>query len=248
LKIYGLIGNPLTHSYSRTYFEAKFAAAGRIDHRYELFPLSLAKEIKPLLATNPQIAGLNVTIPFKRTIIKYMDILSVEAEQVGAVNCIRIDRQKEDVILRGYNTDVWGFEQAIRPLLKPHHTRALVLGTGGSALAVGWVLKKLGIGYLFISRKPYDCNQVGYSFLTPQMLDEYPLIINATPVGMYPDIDFAPPIPYTAISDRHLLFDLTYNPGETLFLKKGKEHGATISNGMSMLHLQADKAWEIWNV
>ncbi|MCB2220579.1 MAG: shikimate dehydrogenase [Bacteroidetes bacterium] len=247
MKIYGLIGNPLKHSYSRAYFEEKFAAAGLSDHHYELFPLQLAKDIKSLLATNPNIAGLNVTIPFKRSIMKYIDILSVEAEQIGAVNCIRIDRHGNDALLKGYNTDAWGFEQTLKPLLKAHHTRALILGTGGSAHAVGWVLKKLGIGYLFISRKPYDCNQVGYSFITPEVIGDYPLIINATPLGMFPDVDLAPAIPYSSLTEKHLLFDLIYNPDETLFLKRGKEKGATICNGLKMLHSQADKAWDIWN-
>lgn len=247
MKIYGLIGYPLDHSWSKNYFEQKFANLGLTDHQYHLFPLPLVKDLVHLVRNTPQLMGLNVTIPFKQSVLKYLQSLDKAAEEIGAVNCIRIHRQGEDPILMGYNTDVFGFESSIKPMLKPLHSKALILGTGGSAKAVSWVLQKLGIGHLFVSRRPHDCNQVSYGFLEPSVLREYHLIINATPMGMYPDTGVAPALPYEALTPEHLLFDLVYNPVETEFLKIGKQYGAQTVSGLEMLHIQADKSWEIWS-
>ncbi|HPE56974.1 MAG TPA: shikimate dehydrogenase [Bacteroidales bacterium] len=245
-KLYGLIGYPLDHSWSKKYFEKKFESEGLNGFNYKLFPVHLSKDLILLVQNNPGLAGLNVTIPHKQTVIKYLNVIEASASEIGAVNCIRIVRVDNEITMMGYNTDTYGFEMAIKPLLMPHHSRALILGTGGSANAVAWVLKKLGIEFMFVSRRPYDCNQVSYNFLSTENIKAFPLIINATPVGMYPNISFVPQMAYEALTSDHLLFDLIYNPTESGFLMSGKKYGAQISNGLSMLEFQAEKSWEIW--
>ncbi|MBN2174915.1 MAG: shikimate dehydrogenase [Bacteroidales bacterium] len=246
-KLYGLIGKPLSHSFSAEYFARKFRAENIRDCRYHLFELEGLSDLDDLIRNHQNLQGLNVTIPYKRPVIKYLDKISPEAMEIGAVNCIKINRNEKKVTLKGYNTDIYGFEKSINPLLKPHHHKSLVLGTGGSAKAVAWVLNKYGIETLFVSRTPHDCNQVRYSILNEDILSTHLLIVNTTPVGMYPNEGQFPDIPFEFIGKNHLLFDLVYNPAETWFLRKGKQQGASIKNGLEMLQLQAEKSWEIWN-
>jgi shikimate dehydrogenase len=246
IKLFGLIGNPLTHSYSKEYFNLKFQAENLTDHQYQLFPLTTLTEFRNLVTNYTNLLGLNVTIPFKKQILNYLDQLSPEAIDTGAVNCINIDRSFRKPFLTGYNTDIYGFEQSIKPLLKALHKKALILGTGGSASAVAYVLKSLQIKFSYVSRNPSQENQINYDQLDIESITKNLIIINTTPVGMFPHTDICPDIPYYWITADHLLFDLIYNPEESLFLKKGKQRGALIKNGLQMLHLQAEKSWEIW--
>lgn len=240
MKLYGLIGFPLEHSFSKKYFSQKFLAE-EIKTLYENFPLKEIKEFPNLLSTQ-NLSGLNVTIPYKQEVIPFLDKLSQEAAEIGAVNTIQV----KDGLLIGNNTDCHGFEQSLLPFLKPHHTKALVLGTGGASKAVVYVLNKLGIEWKYVSRNQVE-NGLTYDTLNSAIIKEHLLIINTSPLGMYPHMETCPNIDYSAIGKDHLLYDLVYNPEETLFLKKGKEQGATIKNGLEMLYLQAEKAWEIWN-
>ncbi|WP_276133316.1 shikimate dehydrogenase family protein [Polluticoccus soli] len=237
---YGIIGYPLGHTFSPGYFTKKFADEG-IDAVYKSFPLEQITELPELLQQQTELRGLNVTIPYKEAVLQYLDETDAAAKAVGAVNCIHIT----DGNTKGYNTDIIGFEQSLLPLLQPHHRRALVLGTGGAAKAVAYVLNKLGIDYRKVSRSGQP-EVVSYDDLTPELISAHTLIINTTPLGMYPDIYSFPPIPYDAIGAEHLLYDLIYNPAETRFLSLGKANGATVKNGMEMLHLQAEASWQIW--
>lgn len=239
---FGLIGFPLSHSFSKGYFTEKFAREGIVDAGYENYPLSLISEFPALCAHHPNFIGLNVTIPYKEAVISFLNDLSDEAKAIGAVNTI-LFREGRKI---GFNTDAYGFEHSLRPLLRPHHNRALVLGTGGASKAIVYVLDKLGIDYQFVSRKSGE-HTLTYEDLHPEIIAAHTLIINTSPLGMYPDIDSAPEIPYTAISRDHLLYDLVYNPPVTRFMQMGIENGAKVKNGMEMLHLQADRAWEIWS-
>ena len=241
-QLYGLIGYPLTHSFSPDHFNRKFAEEG-IHAQYRSFPIATIKEYPQLLEAHKRLAGLNVTIPYKEAVIPYLHQLDAVATAVGAVNCIQI----ENGVTTGYNTDVTGFERSLVPLLQPHHGRALVLGTGGSARAVSYVLKKLGIAITEVSRSS-ALGLLTYRDLTPDIVRAHPMIINTTPSGMYPNIGAFPPIPYEALDDKHLLYDLIYNPAETLFLKHGKQQGASTKNGMEMLILQADACRDIWHI
>ncbi|MBL7719977.1 MAG: shikimate dehydrogenase [Flavipsychrobacter sp.] len=238
---YGLIGFPLTHSFSPKWFAEKFAAEG-IDATYKAYPLELIESISDLLANYP-LRGLNVTIPYKEQVLGYLNELDEAAEAIGAVNCIDIRHG----IKKGYNTDVTGFEQSLAPLLQAHHTRALVLGTGGAAKAVHYVLEKLGLTYRTVSRHQSE-GVITYDELTEELIASHPLIINTTPLGMAPHTDEAPAIPYHALTEKHLLYDLIYNPDETKFLALGKQQGATIKNGHEMLVRQAEASWEIWKI
>ncbi|RYE26100.1 MAG: shikimate dehydrogenase [Sphingobacteriales bacterium] len=238
---YGLIGYPLTHSFSPAYFNSKFQREG-IDAIYHSFSIPDIKELPELLVAHPQLRGLNVTIPYKQTVLPYLTVLDETAMAVGAVNCIAID----DNHAIGYNTDVIGFEQSLLPLLKPHHTQALVLGTGGASKAVTFVLNKLHIPYQMVSRIS-SADAVSYDELTDELVASHTLIINTTPMGMHPEVEVMPRIPSAAIGAQHLLYDLVYNPEETLFLKMGRLRGATAKNGLEMLHLQAEAAWHIWH-
>ena len=247
MRRFGLIGYPLSHSFSQKYFTEKFREEGITDASYENFPIRTAEEFPGLVASVKDLAGLNVTIPYKEKILPYLDEVVGEAAAVKAVNTIRIVRKGEKTFLSGYNTDVWGFEVTLRPLLRPWHTFALVLGTGGAAKAVGYVLKKLGLEVWYLSRKPRGEKVIRYNELTGAMLQQIKVVVNTTPLGMFPATDTCPDIPYRYLTQEHLLYDLVYNPAETLFMKLGKERGATVVNGLEMLRQQAEKAWEIWN-
>jgi shikimate dehydrogenase len=240
MRLFGLIGYPLSHSFSKRYFSQKFETE-KIDAQYENYPLKSIDEF-PGLISNHNLSGINVTIPYKQEVIQYLDSMSDEAEKIGAVNTIQIREGK----LIGNNTDCYGFQQSLIPFLKPTHKHALVLGTGGASKAVVFVLDKLGIEWKYVSRTKIE-NGLTYQEVNKDVIKKHCLIINTTPLGMYPNIEESPAIDYEAIGDNHLLYDLVYNPEETLFLQKGKEKGATIKNGLEMLHLQAEKAWEIWN-
>ncbi|MEZ5197898.1 MAG: shikimate dehydrogenase [Bacteroidales bacterium] len=247
MKLYGLIGYPLSHSFSQKYFKDKFKKESLKEFKYENFELKSIGEFHNLIQQQPILAGLNVTIPYKQQIMGMLDCIDKEANEIGAVNCIKVDRSGKEPKLIGYNTDIYGFENALRPLLKHHHKKALILGTGGSSKAVAFALKKLGIEFLLISRSPSDCNQIRYTILNETILKEHTLIVNTTPLGMFPNVEYFPPIPYEHICENHLLFDLIYNPDKTRFLRNGGKQGATIINGYEMLRLQAERSWEIWN-
>lgn len=242
MKQLGLIGYPLSHSFSKKYFSKKFIEENIEGFHYELFPIERIEDLPELIKNQPNLIGLNVTIPYKQQVIPYMDSLSDAAKAIGAVNTIIV----RDGKLTGDNSDVYGFEVSLKKELQSHHKKALILGTGGAAKAVAYVLKKLGITFKYVSRKPSE-GQLSYKDLNKQIIHEYPVIINTTPLGMSPNIDSCPDIPYDFIDEKSLLYDLVYNPLETLFLKKGKDSGATIINGLEMLHLQAEKSWQIWN-
>jgi len=246
MKTFGLIGYPLDHSFSRGHFSEKFKNEN-IDAQYLNFSIPTIEECVNIWNTNDSIAGLNVTIPYKETIIPFLDELSEEAAEIGAVNVIKIIKKGDKKVLRGYNSDVIGFRESLAPLLKSFHTNALVLGSGGASKAVTYALRKLNISYKIVSRTPKGDNQISYDDITSEMFASHKVIINTSPLGMFPNIDKAPALPYSEVTSNHLFYDLVYNPEETLFLKKGKEKGATIKNGIDMLHLQAKGAWEIWN-
>lgn len=245
MKKYGLIGYPLRHSFSIGYFNEKFRAE-RIDAEYVNFEMPDITEFTGVIAENPNLAGLNVTIPYKEQVIPYLDELDKDAAQIGAVNVIKIVRKKGKVRLIGYNSDIIGFTQSIEPLLQPHHKKALILGTGGAAKSVFHGLKNLGVTGVYVSRTTRK-GMLTYEKLTPEVMRDHTVIVNCTPVGMYPKVDFCPDIPYDLITPNHLLYDLLYNPNVTLFMKKGEAQGAVTKNGLEMLLLQAFAAWDIWN-
>lgn len=245
---YGLIGYPLEHSFSRKYFTEKFDTEGLTQHQYNNYPLERIELLKEIIDKDNTLLGLNVTIPYKQQVINFLDEQDDIAQKIGAVNTIKIERTGGvKVKLKGYNTDAYGFYHALQPYLKKKHDSALVLGTGGSSRAVAYVLEELGIQFIYVSRNPREKNHLSYMDLCGPVLYNFQIIINTSPVGMYPNVQDAPDIPYDFISRDHILFDLIYNPEETLFLKKGKEKGAQVINGLSMLHLQAERSWEIWN-
>lgn len=237
--MYGLIGYPLSHSFSPAYFNNKFATEN-IDGRYDAYAIPSVEDLKTLLQEHPQLKGLNVTIPYKEQVLPLLNEIDAAAREIGAVNCIKIEVGK----LIGYNTDHIGFAESLKPLLQPQHTHALILGTGGAAKAVMYALSQLDIQYKIVSRTGGDMQ---YADVDEGIMDIYKLIINTTPLGMYPAIDTAPEIPYQFIDSSHLLYDLVYNPEETLFLQKGKQQGTAIKNGYEMLILQAEASWQIWN-
>lgn len=243
MRVYGLIGKHLNHSFSPAYFANKFKKEGIKDAVYQLFPLSNIEDLEGLLAVEPNLNGLNVTIPYKVEVLPFLDELSPPASAVGAVNTIKFDKGR----LLGYNTDIDGFQASLEGCmsLEQRQSKALVLGTGGASKAVVYVLNRLGISHQYISRKS-DNNQLSYKELNPSILKEHLIIINTTPLGMSPNLDACPNLPYAGIGAAHLLFDLVYNPAQTLFMKKGAANGARTMNGLEMLHLQAEKAWEIW--
>ena len=245
MKTYGLIGYPLSHSFSQKYFTEKFVREHITDYEFKKFPLEDINNFPALIKNNPSLCGLSVTIPHKQNVMKFLDEMDESAKEVGAVNCIKIEQTKSKrQKTKGFNTDIFGFQQSLKPLLKRHHNRALILGTGGAAKAVAYILDISKIKFRLVSRTQ---NDFLYPDINQRVIEEYPLIINTTPLGMFPKVNECPNIPYEFLSSKHLLYDLTYNPEESLFLKKGKEKGAQIKNGLEMLHLQAEKAWEIWN-
>jgi len=241
---FGLIGYPLGHSFSKKYFSAKFEQE-KIDAKYELFELANIQEFTDLIKKN-QLTGLNVTIPYKEQIIPFLNELDDTAAKIGAVNVIKISQKEGKVYLKGYNTDAIGFENSIKPYLKAHHTKVLILGTGGASKAIKYVLNKLGIVTTFVSRTP-KADMLCYSQLNEKIISENTVIVNATPIGTFPHTADCPNIPYQFINEQHLLFDVVYNPTETLFLRKGWERGSQGLNGENMLIQQAEAAWAIWN-
>ncbi|MGE0562332.1 MAG: shikimate dehydrogenase [Flavobacteriales bacterium] len=240
---YGLIGHPLTHSFSKRYFTDKFEKEQLTDCQYDLFDISSINELSTILKNNPELKGLNVTIPYKETVMDLLDEIDEEAKQIGAVNTIKIEGEK----LIGYNTDYFGFKQSLKPFVEISQERALILGTGGASKAVCHALASLNINYLFVSRNPKNDNEISYEDVNEYVLKHHQIIVNTTPVGTFPSINEKPAIDYTQITSKHLLYDLVYNPTETQFLKEGKQQGAIVLNGYQMLQLQAEKAWEIWN-
>lgn len=260
MKTYGLIGYPLTHSFSKKYFDEKFKLEEITDHAYELFEIPNLSDFPEFMKAHSYLDGLNVTIPHKIGILFYMNHVDEEARAIGAVNCVRIVCESpietafsgelgivgQDYRLEGYNTDSYGFEHSLKPLLTFRHEKALVLGNGGASRAVKHVLKKMHIDYQTVSRQKKSGNMT-YDQLTADIIAQHHLIINTTPLGTAPDIDAFPKIPYEAITSHHILYDLIYNPEKTVFLQKGEAQGATIKNGYEMLLLQAEKSWEIWN-
>jgi len=249
LRQFGLIGYPLSHSFSQGYFTEKFLHENEKGLQYSNFPIAAINDFNDLWAKDENLQGLNVTIPYKKLVIPFLHHASTVVKKINACNCIR----KYNNELYGYNTDVIGFEKSLAPFLQPHHTHALILGTGGAAVAVEWVLQKLNINYLLVSRANAIADSsepnhiVSYDALTADLIGQHTLIINTSPLGMYPNVDQLPSLPYEAITAQHHLYDLIYNPAETLFMKKGLTQGATVQNGLNMLHIQAEESWRIWN-
>jgi shikimate dehydrogenase len=239
---FGLIGFPLSHSFSKGYFANYFLKENILDAQYENYPIQSIDFFTGLWNNNPSLQGLNVTIPYKKLVIPFLQHPSSVVQSIQACNCIKL----HDGAFYGYNTDVIGFEQSLLPYLQPHHQKALIFGTGGAAAAVEWVLQKLGIAYQLVSRTASE-GCIAYESLSPEIIEAHTLLIQTSPVGMYPNVDEAPNLPYEAISSKHHLYDLVYNPAETKFLALGAVQGATTQNGLEMLHLQADASWEIWN-
>lgn len=242
---YGLIGYPLGHSFSKNFFNEKFRNEN-IDAQYENFEIPTINHFPEVIEANKDLKGLNVTIPYKEKVIPYLDELSEEVRAIGAVNVIKVEKRGKNTILTGYNSDVIGFTRSIEPLLEPIHRKALILGTGGASKAINYGLKSLGLETVFASRYQRP-NCVTYNDLTPDVINEYKVIVNCTPLGMYPNVENCPDIPYEGITRDHILYDLIYNPDETLFMRKGKEHGATTKNGLEMLLLQAYASWDFWH-
>jgi len=244
---FGLIGYPLGHSFSQKYFTAKFKSENIPDAEYLNFPISQIDQFPLLVQNNDDLIGLNATIPYKERVIPYLNELDDVAAKIGAVNTIKIVRNRGETKLIGYNTDYFGFEQSLKPHLKKHHQKSLILGTGGASKAVAYVFESLGIQYNYVSRKPASDCIYSYQQLTSELIREYHIIVNTSPLGMYPKVDEYPSIPYNSLTKDHILYDLIYNPEKTMFLQKGEKAGSVVINGLPMLHLQAEKAWEIWN-
>ncbi len=242
VKKFGLIGFPLAHSFSKQYFTKKFADAGLQDHAYENFELPNIDTLRNMLQSNPSLKGFNITIPYKKQIIPFLDSMTDDVANMQACNCV----QMVDGKMKGHNTDVIGFEKSLKQSLQAHHQMALVLGTGGAASAVQFVLQKLGIAFQNVSSSAQP-NSIAYAALTEEIMSTHLLIVNTTPLGTFPNIEQAPDIPYHLLTSNHFLFDLVYNPPKTLFLQRGEERGTIIQNGYDMLVYQAEAAWDIWN-
>ncbi|MEQ8909728.1 MAG: shikimate dehydrogenase [Vicingaceae bacterium] len=245
MRVYGLIGNPLSHSFSKKYFTDKFIKDAIQDSTYQLFELDQIDELINLIKVESNLKGLNVTIPFKQSVIPLLDEIDHTAKTIGAINTIKVTEEKK---LIGYNTDAIGFRESLRPFLAKEHQRALILGTGGAAKAVAFVLKQIGIPFYFVSRSEKPSLQtIHYNDLDHKAIETFRLIINCTPVGMYPNTDKTPPLLLDGVGSQHLIYDLIYNPEETKLLAQAKAKGALAVNGLSMLRLQAETAWKIWN-
>jgi shikimate dehydrogenase len=242
--VFGLLGKNISYSFSRGYFTEKFKELNLIKNKYVNFDIQKIEHFPAIVKEAENLKGMNVTIPYKEEVLKYLDKLDSTAKKIGAVNTIKFTKRGN---LKGYNSDVVGFESSIKPLLKKHHKKALILGTGGASKAIAYALKKNKIKYKFVSRKPEGKKEISYDSLTQELLHKYFVIINCTPLGTSPDIEKCPNIPYQYLTNKHLLFDLIYNPEVSTFLSKGKEKGATIKNGHEMLELQAEESWRIWN-
>lgn len=242
---YGLIGYPLGHSFSNVYFNQKFIDE-KIDAVYEKFEIPTIDLLPEVIDSNPNLRGLNVTIPYKQKVLPFLDAISPEARAIGAVNVIKVTRDGAKISLKGYNSDVIGFTKSIEPMLDKTHTKALILGTGGASKAVDYGLKSLGLETIFVSRFQRP-GTIQYEDITPNVIKEYNVIVNCTPCGMYPNTEECPNLPYQAMDNHTILYDVIYNPDTTLFMKKGAEHGANTKNGLEMLLLQAFASWEFWN-
>ena len=243
---YGLIGYPLGHSFSISYFNEKFENEN-IDAQYINFEIPTIEALPEVLASNPELKGLNVTIPYKEKVISFLDSVSPEARAIGAVNVIRVTHKGNDIILKGFNSDVIGFTKSIEPMLeKKWHRKALILGTGGASKAIDYGLKALGLETVFVSRYERP-GTIQYGNITPEVVKEYNVIVNCTPVGMYPHSEECPQLPYEAMDSHTILYDLIYNPDETMFMRRGAQYGANVKNGLEMLLLQAFASWEFWN-
>lgn len=245
MKLFGLIGFPLTHSFSKKYFSEKFSREGIADCAYELYPIDRITLLETLLADHPDISGLNVTIPYKIAVLDYVDELDPAAAYIGAVNTLHISDRQGKRFIKGYNTDAYGFEASLKPLLETNHKQALIFGDGGAAKAVKYVLEQLNISYTSVLRRPQE-GCLTYGDLDKSLLSASTILINTTPLGTYPEVEACPEIPYQFITSQHLAYDLVYNPEETAFLQRAKAQGAKTKNGLDMLHLQAERAWTIW--
>lgn len=246
MKKYGLIGYPLTHSFSKRFFTEKFETENS-ESSYDNFEIDSIQKFPEIIRNNPELIGLNVTIPYKEQVIPFLNELNDSAQEIGAVNTVKIIRTSTGVYLKGFNTDTFGFENSIKPLLKEYHKKALILGTGGASKALKFVLNKLGIEFISASIEELKDNEIRYDEVDEKMMAERLLIVNATPLGTYPKTESFPAIPYEFITEKHLLFDLVYNPEVTQFMAKGKARGATVKNGYEMLLGQALRSYEIWN-
>lgn len=244
MKLFGLIGHPLTHSFSKKYFEEKFKNEAINNCSYEFFDIDSIEKIKVIIDNNENLKGLNVTIPYKEKVIPFLNELSEEAKKIGAVNTIKIENSK----LIGYNTDYYGFKQSLKPFIEINHERALILGTGGASKAVFHALNDLNIQCILVSRNPKKENEISYDEVNEYVLKYHQIIVNTTPVGTFPNVNEKPLLNYDCVTSQHLLYDLVYNPELTQFLAEGQRKGATTLNGYQMLQLQAEKAWKIWNL
>ena len=242
--LFGLVGKDIDYSFSRVYFSKKFEKESLNQYSYTNFDIATIEDFENVLSKNPNICSLNVTIPYKEAIIPYLDKIDKKALKIGAINTIKITKKGQYI---GYNTDWFGFQKTLKPHLKKHHKRALILGTGGASKAVAYTLKKLGIKFQYVSRTISEQAKYSYETLSEADIKKHTLIINTTPLGTFPNIDIAPTIPYNSITNKHLVFDLIYNPIETKFLNLAKQQGAQTLNGLPMLEYQAEKAWKIWN-
>lgn len=245
MKLYGLVGKSLQHSFSKDYFEAKFKQNHLDDYQYENFELASIEAVSDLL-NNENLKGFNVTIPYKELILPFLNEIDDEAQRVGAVNTVIVSRENNAISLKGFNTDVFGFRQAIKPFLNSSHERALILGSGGASKAIRFVLDQFNIPYLIVSRTPIAKNEISWDSVNEFVIKYHQLIINTTPLGMFPHIDAKPEIPYQELTSKHMLIDLVYNPLKTEFMVHGIANDAMVINGMSMLQHQAERAWELW--
>lgn len=246
MRKFGLIGFPLSHSFSKKFFTDKFRVEGIKDCEYELYSIENINDIENLIAEQRDLQGLNVTIPYKLDVLPWLNEIDEAAKSIGAVNCIKITKQNNGVSLKGYNTDAYGFEESLKPLITPEHTKALILGDGGAAKAVKYVLNKMEIPFSVATRKASGSSML-YEDITDEVIDEHKIIINTTPLGMTPNVTSYPQLPYHNLTTMHLAYDLVYNPEETAFLNKAKINGSNIKNGLEMLYLQADRSWYLWN-
>jgi shikimate dehydrogenase len=242
---YGLIGYPLGHSFSVGYHNQRFADEG-INAKYINFEITSIDDLPEVLNSNPELKGLNVTIPYKEKVLQFLDYISPEARAIGAVNVIKVIHHDNKTILKGYNSDVIGFTKSIEPMLDDYHKKALILGTGGASKAIAYGLKSLGLETVYVSRYERP-DTIQYESITPDVVKEYNVIVNCTPLGMYPKTEECPKLPYEAMDQHNILYDLIYNPDETLFMKRGAQYGAQTKNGLEMLLLQAFASWEFWN-
>jgi len=241
--LFGLLGRNIDYSFSRKYFTERFERDQQSHFSYVNFDLQDISEFPAVIKNNRDLKGLNVTIPYKESVIPFLDKMSKNATKIGAVNTIKFTKKG---YLKGYNTDYYGFRKTLKPLLQPHHKKALILGTGGASKGVAFALEQLGILYTFVSRTASE-NAIDYSLINVTTFDNYQIVINCTPIGTSPEVDKFPDLPYEYFTDKHIAFDLIYNPEETLFLKKAKTNGAVVKNGYDMLVFQAEKSWKIWN-